>query len=107
MDFNNFVKKIDLPVNFEAPKELKFEDNIAKPLTRDNLSADIEAVNSSLEIIRKTRGGTWPSEPVSEDFDLLDLAWHGMNVSSGMLTLSHTLSTTNQVGISVVFTYTV
>lgn len=76
MKYKNFIKKWELPDDFVAPTELNYDDLIAKPLTRADLQADIDAVNSSLEIIRKTRGGTWPSEPVSEEFDELDLAWH-------------------------------
>lgn len=49
---------------------------MARPLARTDLKDDMEGVNSSLELIRKTRGGSWPSEPVPEEFDLLDLAWH-------------------------------
>lgn len=76
MDYKKLKAKLVLPDDFQAPEELKFDDLIAKPLTRDDLQADIEGVNSSLEIIRKTRGGSWPEEAVSEEFDFLDLAWH-------------------------------
>ena len=43
----------------------------------------MEAVNSSLDLIRRTRGGLWPTEPVSEEFDLLDLAWHEREFRDG------------------------
>lgn len=76
MDYSKFIKKFDLPTNFIAPVELTYQDIKARPLTRGDLKADMDGVNSSLEIIRQTRGGSWPSEPVSEEFDLLDLAWH-------------------------------
>ncbi len=76
MNYKAFVKKFAFPSTFQAPTELKFDDLIARPLTREDLKADIEAVNSSLEIIRKTRGGTWPEKAVTEEFDFLDLAWH-------------------------------
>lgn len=79
MDYTGLAKKF----NFQAPTELSFEDLRAKPLTRADLKADMEGVNSSLELIRKTRGGSWPSEPVSEDFDLLDLAWHEREFRDG------------------------
>lgn len=72
MNYSEITKKF----NFQAPGKLEYEDLRAKTLTRADLKADIEGVNSSLELIRKTRGGSWPSEPVSKDFDLLDLAWH-------------------------------
>ena len=37
---------------------------------------DLEAVNSSIDIIRKTRGGSWPEGELSEDFNWRDLVWH-------------------------------
>ena len=76
MDYSRYIQKFSLPAGFEPPKELVYSDIKARPLTRQDLKADMEGVNSSLEIIRKTRGGSWPEEAVSEDFDLLDLAWH-------------------------------
>jgi hypothetical protein len=76
MDYKNFIKKFTLPDGFEAPKELTYEDIVARPLTRQDMKADTDGINSSLEIIRQTRGGSWPEEAVTEEFDLLDLAWH-------------------------------
>ena len=83
MDNNIFVKKFSFPSDFKAPLEFKYEDLIAKPLSRSDLIADMNAVNSSLELIRNTRGGTWPSEAVSEEFDFLDLAWHEREFRDG------------------------
>ena len=62
--------------NTELPVNLKFDDLMARPLTRKDLADDILAVNSSIDIIQKTRGGSWPSGVLSEDEDYLDLAWH-------------------------------
>lgn len=76
MNCQNFIKKFALPAEFKAPDKLEFEDLIAKPLTRKDLKADLAAVNSSIEVIKKTHGGSWPEKELSEDFDLLDLAWH-------------------------------
>lgn len=76
MNLKPYIKKFPFPDNFQPPTELKYEDLVAKPLTRSDLKADMEAVNSSMDLIRETRGGSWPSEPVTEDFDFLDLAWH-------------------------------
>lgn len=76
MSYTGFIKRFTLPSGYRPPRELAYEDLKARPLTRSDLKADMEAVNSSLELIRKTRGGSWPEEAVSEDFDLLDLAWH-------------------------------
>jgi hypothetical protein len=40
------------------------------------LVADVHGINSSIELIRRTRGGGWPTEPVSEEVDYVDLVWH-------------------------------
>ena len=79
MNYKELTKKF----SFQAPSELIYEDLNAKTLTRADLKADMEGVNSSLELIRKTRGGNWPSEPVTEEFDLLDLAWHEREFRDG------------------------
>lgn len=76
MDYTGLIKRFALPNGYQPPKELTYKDLTARPLTRADLKDDMEAVNSSLELIRKTRGGSWPEEAVNEDFDLLDLAWH-------------------------------
>lgn len=79
MNYAGLSKKL----NFQAPRELVFENIRAKTLTRADLKADMDAVNSSLALIRKTRGGAWPAEPVTKDFDLLDLAWHEREFRDG------------------------
>ncbi len=76
MDYGRFVKKFLLPADFKAPSSLQYDDLMAKPLTRADLTADVQAVNSSIETIRNTRGGSWPDAEIEEQFDELDLAWH-------------------------------
>jgi hypothetical protein len=76
MNLKDYIKKFTFPADFNAPAHFTHEDLVAKTLTRSDLQADMNAVNSSLETIRKTRGGSWPEEAVSEEFDFLDLAWH-------------------------------
>jgi hypothetical protein len=83
MQPKDYIKKFSFPSDFRAPVQFAFEDLSARPLTRSDLKADMEAVNSSIETIRKTRGGTWPEEEVSEEFDLLDLAWHEREFRDG------------------------
>ncbi len=82
-DYKGFIRKFNLPDGFEAPVSLEFQDLIAKPLNRKDVQLDMEAVNSSLEIIRKTRGGSWPAEAVTEEFNFLDLAWHEREFRDG------------------------
>lgn len=82
-DYTGYIKKFAFSLEFQAPNKLAYEDLVAQSLSRDDLKADMEAVNSSLEIIRNTRGGAWPAEPVSEEFDFLDLAWHEREFRDG------------------------
>lgn len=83
VEYKNFIKIISLPTDFIAPQELVYEDLLARPLSRKDLADDLEGVNSSIEIIQKTRGGSWPTEKLEEDFDLLDLAWHEREFRDG------------------------
>lgn len=76
LDYAGIIKKFTFPVGYMPPAELAFEDIVAKPLTRKDVLPDMQGVNSSLELIRKTRGGSWPAHEVTEEEDLLDLAWH-------------------------------
>jgi len=82
-NYSEYIKKFRLPEDFSAPTRLEFEELVAEPLSRKDVQADMEAVNSSLEIIRKTRGGSWPVEAVTEEFNFLDLAWHEREFRDG------------------------
>ena len=62
--------------DFEAPVELEHDDIIARALTRADLDDDVRGINVSLELIRRTRGGGWPTEAVSPEFNFVDLVWH-------------------------------
>ena len=104
MNYKNFTKKLNLPDGVTAPRELNYEDIVAKPLTRDDLHADIAAVNSSLDIIRATRGGSWPQEAVSEEFDLLDLAWHEREFRDGN-SLAYVIYDTDGIYIGCFYLY--
>lgn len=83
MNYQNFTKKITLVPGFIAPTELVYQDIAARPLSRKDLTDDLAGVNSSIEVIQKTRGGSWPTEPLEEDFDFLDLAWHEREFRDG------------------------
>ncbi|MGH7869613.1 MAG: GNAT family N-acetyltransferase, partial [Candidatus Dormibacteraceae bacterium] len=37
---------------------------------------DVRGINAGIALIRRTRGGDWPTEPVSEEFNFVDLVWH-------------------------------
>lgn len=71
-----FKKKLVLPADFAPPRELVYEDLVARALIREHLADDLRGINSSIDLIRRTRGGPWPEGPVTEDFDYADLVWH-------------------------------
>jgi hypothetical protein len=75
-DYSAFVKKLELPAGYSAPARLEYEDIVAYALTREHLADDTRGINASLELIRRTRGGNWPSEPVTEEFNYVDAVWH-------------------------------
>ena len=71
-----FVKKLQLPPGFTPPTRLTYHDVVATALTRANLADDVRGINASIELIKRTRGGSWPTEPVTEEFNFIDLVWH-------------------------------
>jgi hypothetical protein len=83
MDYSKFVKRLQLPSGESPPRELISDDIRALALTRDHLDDDVKGINSSIDLIRRTRGGSWPSEPVSHDFNYVDLVWHECEFREG------------------------
>lgn len=75
-DYSHIIKALALPSGYAAPTTLRYDDIRAHMLSRVDLADDVKGVNESLDLIRRTRGGTWPSEPVTEEFDYIDLVWH-------------------------------
>jgi len=76
MDYKNLVKSLDLPTGYAAPTVLTYDDITARAISRADLVADVNGINSSIDIIQRTRGGGWPTGPVSEEVDYVDLVWH-------------------------------
>jgi len=56
MILENLIKPIILSEGITAPLLLKYDNFYAKQLARSDLDADLEGLNSSIEIIQKTRG---------------------------------------------------
>jgi hypothetical protein len=83
VDYQLFVKKLALPSGFVAPVELTHEDLVARALTRADLADDVAGINASLELIRRTRGGRWPTEEVTEEVNYVDLVWHECEFRDG------------------------
>lgn len=76
MDYARYIKKFDLPIGFIAPRRLTYFNLVAKAISREHLSDDVRGINASIALIQRTRGGDWPTEPVSEEFNFVDLVWH-------------------------------
>jgi hypothetical protein len=75
-DLRQFTKKLDLPEGFEPPAKLSHEDIEAHVLTRADLDEDVRGINAGIELIQTTRGGGWPTEPVTAEENFADLVWH-------------------------------
>lgn len=76
MDYKTLIRSLELPDGYVAPDVLGYGNITARALSRADLVADVTGINSSLDIIRQTRGGAWPTGPVTEAFDFVDLVWH-------------------------------
>jgi hypothetical protein len=83
MDYNRFIRKLELPAGFIAPRELTYEDVEARALTRAHLHDDVRGINASIALIQETRGGGWPTEAVSEEGNFVDLVWHELEFREG------------------------
>jgi RimJ/RimL family protein N-acetyltransferase len=78
-----FSRKLVLPEGFAPPRRLVHEDVVATVLGREDLDDDVRGINGSLDLIRRTRGGDWPEEPVTTDFNFVDLVWHECEFREG------------------------
>jgi RimJ/RimL family protein N-acetyltransferase len=83
MDYAKYIRKFELPPGFTAPQRLPHEDLVARAITRADLQEDVRGINASMELIRRTRGGGWPTEPVTEEFNYVDLVWHELEFRDG------------------------
>jgi hypothetical protein len=83
MAYEGLVKSLGLPQGFAPPTLLEHGDLRARALTRADLAADVRGINASLDLIRRTRGGDWPTEAVTDEFDFADLVWHEVEFRDG------------------------
>ncbi len=83
MSYAGLEKRLQVPDGFVAPDALAFEGLRARPLTRDELEDDVAGINGSLELILRTRGGGWPTEPVTPEGNYVDLVWHECEAREG------------------------
>ncbi len=83
MTYAGLIKRLRTSPDWSAPRVLTYEDIRAEAITRDHLADDVRGINASIDLIRCTRGGRWPTEPVSEDFNYVDLVWHECEFRDG------------------------
>ena len=83
MDLTPYAKKLALPADFVPPRELRYDDVVARGITRDDVAEDVRGINASLQLIRDTRGGSWPTEAVSEEEIVVDEYWHECEFRDG------------------------
>lgn len=67
MNYAHFLKKLAYPDGFQPPSRLTHRDVVATAITRADLTDDVHGINASLDLIPKTRGGKWPTGPVTEE----------------------------------------
>jgi hypothetical protein len=83
IDYSGLIKKLRLPPGFLQPTRLTYEDVVARAITRADLHDDVRGINASIALIHKTRGGAWPTGPVTEEFNFVDLVWHELEFREG------------------------
>lgn len=65
-----------VPDSFQVPTKFEHSQFLIRKLCFNDAELDYKAVMSSVEIIKRTRGGDWPSASLSFEDDQIDLAWH-------------------------------
>jgi GNAT acetyltransferase-like protein len=83
MNYQLLKKKLSVPADFVPPTQLAYDDLVGTAITRSDLDDDVRGINASLELIRRTRGGPWPSEPVTLEYNFVDLVWHELEFREG------------------------
>lgn len=83
MYYTAFIKKLELPEGRTAPTRLTYDDVVASAISREHLRDDVAGINASIELIRQTRGGPWPTEAVTEEYNFVDLVWHECEFRDG------------------------
>ena len=82
MDYQGLVKASTCPPGTRHPPSSP--TRTSRPgHGRADLDDDVRGINASLEIIQRTRGGGWPTEAVSADFNYVDLVWHELEFREG------------------------
>ena len=56
---------------------------MATAITRADLTEDVHGINTSIDLINRTRGGGWPTNAVAEEYNYVDLVWHELEFREG------------------------
>jgi len=81
--YEQFTKRLATPAGFRAPERLLFDHFDARAISGADLTEDVRGINSGLDLIARTRGGGWPTEPVTAAVDFVDLVWHELEFRDG------------------------
>lgn len=65
-----------VPDSFQVSEKLEKPGFIIRKLCFEDAELDYEAVMSSVDLIKRTRGGDWPSPDLTFEDDQIDLGWH-------------------------------
>lgn len=77
------IKPLSLPPEHTAPTVLRHAGLHAQAISRADLEDDVAGINASLDLIRRTRGGRWPTGPVTAKGNFVDLVWHECEFRDG------------------------
>ncbi len=83
MNYRLMKKKLDLPADFAPPTRMFYDGLEAAAITRTDLDDDVRGINASLDLIRRTRGGRWPTASVTSEYNFVDLVWHELEFREG------------------------
>jgi hypothetical protein len=72
-----------VPEAFKVPEKLEQPEFVIRKLCANDVYLDYTAVMTSIDIIKKTRGGDWPTTDLSFEDDMIDLAWHQREFENG------------------------
>jgi RimJ/RimL family protein N-acetyltransferase len=65
-----------VPASFLVPEVLDTPHFRLRKLTFRDAGLDYPAVMANIDLIRRTRGGDWPTAALTFEDDQIDLAWH-------------------------------
>ncbi len=65
-----------VPAAFVVPESLETTHFRIRKLTFRDADLDYRAVMANIDLIRRTRGGDWPTPALTFEDDQIDLAWH-------------------------------